>query len=158
MKRLLLLILATMLAVICSFAETPAVHTVYILPMANGLDQYLADQLTRGHVVQVVADPKLADAIITDRLGEAFEQKMTQIHPRDDAEKKASTSSDIRPSFQSNGSRENFFLVDAKSRQILWSDYEKPARSLNREASRIAKKLGLVFHPVSPNTSKPASS
>jgi hypothetical protein len=154
MKRLLLL----PLAVICAFAETPPVHTVYILPMANGLDQYLAEQLTRGHVVQVVADPKLADAIITDRLGDAFELKMTQIHPRDDAEKKASTSTDIRPAFRSNGSTENFFLVDAKSRQILWSDYEKPARSLNREASRIAKKLGLVFHPVSPNTSKPASS
>jgi hypothetical protein len=154
MKRLLLLPMVA----IWAFAETPAVHTVYILPMANGLDQYLAEQLTRDHVIQVVADPKLADAVITDRVGEAFEQKMTQIHPRDDAEKKASTSSDTRPAFRSNGRRENFFLVDAKSRQILWSDYEKPARSLNREASRIAKKLGLVFHPVSPNTSKPASS
>lgn len=158
MKRLLLLPLAAAMAAICVFAEVPAVHTVYILPMANGLDQYLAEQLTRDHVVQVVADPKLADAIITDRLGEAFEQKMTQIHPRDDAEKKASTSSDIHPAFRSNGTRENFFLVDAKSRQVLWSDYEKPARSLNREASKIAKKLGLVFHPVSPNISKPASS
>ncbi len=146
------------MAVFCAFsAETPAVHTVYILPMANGLDQYLAEQLTREHVIQVVADPKLADAIITDRLGEAFEQKMTQIHPRDDADKKANSSTDIHPAFRSNSLKENFFLVDAKSRQILWSDYEKPARSLNREASRIAKKLGLVFHPVSPNTSKPAS-
>jgi hypothetical protein len=154
MKRLLLL----PIAVICAFAEVPAVHTVYILPMANGLDQYLAEQLTRDHVIQVVADPKIADAIITDRLGEAFEQKMTQIHPRDDAEKKASTSNDVRPAFRSNSSRENFFLVDAKSRQVLWSDYEKPARSLNREASKIAKKLGLVLHPVSPNTLKPASS
>jgi hypothetical protein len=154
MKRLLLLPIAA----IWAFAEVPAVHTVYILPMANGLDQYLAEQLTRDYVIQVVADPKLADAIITDRLGEAFEQKMTQIHPRDDAEKKANTSSDIRPAFRSNSTRENFFLVDAKSRQVLWSDYEKPARSLNREASKIAKKLGLVFHPVSPNISKPASS
>lgn len=154
MKRLLLLPVAA----IWAFADMPAVHTVYILPMANGLDQYLAEQLTRDHVVQVVADPKLADAIITDRLGEAFEQKMTQIHPRDDAEKKANSSTDIRPAFRSNNRRENFFLVDAKSRQILWSDYEKPGRSLNREASKIAKKLGLVFHPVSPNISKPASS
>ncbi len=140
-----------------TFAQTPAVHTVYILPMASGLDQYLAEQLTHDHVIQVVADPKLADAVITDRLGEAFEQRMTQIHPRDDADKKANASSDIRPSFRSNSRQENFFLVDAKSRQVLWSDYEKPTRGLNREAARITKKLGLVLNPVSPNTSKLAS-
>ena len=34
------------------------------------------------------------------------------------------------------------FLVDAKSRQVIWADYEKPARThLEREAGRIAKKL-----------------
>jgi hypothetical protein len=153
MKRLLLLPIAALLG----FAETPAVHTVYILPMAGGLDQYLAAQLTREHVIQVVADPKIADAVLTDRLGEAFEQKMTELHPRDDADKKANSSGDIRPSFRSNGKRENFFLVDAKSRQVLWSDHEKPARSLDREASRISKKLALVFHPAAAGTSKPAS-
>ena len=152
MKRLLLLPIAAL----CAFAETPAVHTVYILPMAGGLDQYLAEQLTRDRVVQVVTDPKLADAVLTDRIGETFEQKMTQIRPRDDAEKKAGTSSDIRPGFRSTSNRGTVFLVDAKSRQVLWSDYEKPGTSLNREAAKIAKKLGFVLHPATPGTAKPA--
>ena len=95
--------------------------------MAGGLDQYLAEQLTRDRVVQVVTDPKLADAVLTDRIGETFEQKMTQIRPRDDAEKKAGHV--VRHPAGIPGSTSNrgtVFLVDAKSRQVLWSDYEKP--------------------------------
>jgi hypothetical protein len=112
MKRVLLL----PIAVLCAFAETTAVHTVYILPMAGGLDQYLAEQLTRDHVIQMVTDPKLADVLLTNRIGATFEQKMTQIRPRDDAEKKAST--DLRPGFRSTSNRGTVFLVDAKSRQV----------------------------------------
>jgi hypothetical protein len=154
MKRLLLLPLVAL----CAFAEPPAVHTVYILPMAGGLDQYLAQQLTRDHVLQVVADPKLADAVLTDRLGEPFEQKMSQIHPRDDAEKKASSSPDLRPSFRSATKRGTIFLVDVKSRNVLWSDYENPQYDTTHQASRIVKKLATALHPKVPNTSKPASS
>ena len=157
MKRLLLLPIVAMTA-LCTFAQPPAVHSVYILPMASGLDQYLAEQLTRDHVIQVVADPKTADAVLTDKIGESFELKMTQLRPRDDAEKKAATSTDVHPAFRSSGGQGTLFLVDIKSRQVLWSDYEKPGRSLNREAARVAKKLGLVFHPATPGTSKPASS
>src|SRR5665213_43121 len=139
MKRLLL----PLLAGIAALAQAPSVHSVYILPMAGGLDQYLAAELTREHSMQVVADPKTADAVLTDRLGESFEQRMTQIHPRDED---AAAENSVHPSFRSSGSRGTIFLVDAKSRQVLWSDYEKPARStsggsLNREAARIAKKL-----------------
>ena len=54
-------------------------HTVYVLPMAGGLDQYLAQRLSSDHVMKVVADPKLADVVLTDRLGEAFEQKLADI-------------------------------------------------------------------------------
>ena len=62
----------------------PALRTVYVLPMAGGLDQYLAEWLTRDHVMQVVTDPKIADVVLTDRLGEAFEQKMAEIRPKED--------------------------------------------------------------------------
>jgi len=139
MKRLLL----PLLAGIAALAQVPSVRSVYILPMAGGLDQYLAAELTREHSMQVVADPKAADAVLTDRLGESFEQKMTQIHPRD---KDDVAENSAHPSFRSSGSRGTIFLVDSKSRQVLWSDYEKPTRSassgsLNREAARIAKKL-----------------
>ena len=46
------------------------VKTVYVLPMSNGLDQYLAAQLTSGSVLQVVTDPHKADAVLTDHLGQ----------------------------------------------------------------------------------------
>jgi hypothetical protein len=120
----------------------PALRTVYVLPMTGGLDQYLAEWLTRGHVMQVVADPKIADVVLTDHLGEAFEQKMAEIRPKED--KKAD--SPVHNSFRSSNGRGTVFLVDAKSRAVLWSDYEKVPgtisnTTLNRKAERIAKKL-----------------
>src|ERR1017187_9409535 len=68
-------------------AQYAGPKTVYILPMAAGLDQYLAQCLTKDHVMLVVADPKTADVVMTDRLGEAFEQKMKQLRP--DSDKKS---------------------------------------------------------------------
>lgn len=119
-----------------------APRTVYILPMAGGLDQYLAQALTRGHVMQVVTDAKAADTVLTDRLGDAFEQKMAEILPKDDKK----TDSSTHPAFRASKGRGTIFLVDAKSRQVLWSDYEKvPGTNsndkLNREAERIARKM-----------------
>jgi hypothetical protein len=64
-----------------SGAELASIHSVYLLSMSRGLDQYLANQLTAGHVFDVVTDPKLADAIITDRIGEAFEEKLAGLLP-----------------------------------------------------------------------------
>jgi hypothetical protein len=137
-----------------AFAQLGGVHTVYVLPMAGGLDQYLAEWLTREHVVQVVADPKAADAVLTDRLGEAFEQKMATIRPlvkdkdakSDKSDNTGGEGAQARPPFHTNVSSGTVFLVDAKSRAVLWSDYEKPPayvtdKALNREAERIVKKL-----------------
>jgi hypothetical protein len=123
-------------------AQYTGPKTVYILPMAAGLDQYLAQWLTKDHVMQVVADPKTAEVFMTDRLGEAFEQKMKQIRP--DSDKKSDDTA--QNTFRSTQARGTIFLVDAKSRQVLWSDYQKPPRSnsdsdLNRAAERIAQKL-----------------
>src|ERR1700691_907709 len=76
--------LAAMAFIAFSFAvfnasgqSTP--RMVYVLPMANGLDQYLAQRLSSDHVMKVVADPKIADVVLTDRLDEAFEQKLAEI-------------------------------------------------------------------------------
>jgi hypothetical protein len=140
------------------FAEPEGARTVYILPMPGGLDQYIAGWLTRDHVLQVLADPKAADLILTDRLGEPFEQKLTLLHPPAGAAARppgpedpdsrtagAGTGGAVRNEFRTSRGRGTIFMVDAKSRQVLWSDYEKPAatspKSLNREAGRIVKKL-----------------
>jgi len=134
-------ILALFATLACAQYAGP--KTVYILPMAAGLDQYLAQALTRDHVLQVVADPKTAEVVMTDNIGQSFEQKMKEILP---ADSKKSDNSAVHPSFQSSRSRGTVFLVDAKTRQVLWSNHQKPPssntdKSLNREADQIVKKL-----------------
>src|ERR1700749_4345357 len=114
-----------------------APRTVYLMPMAGGLDQYLAQWLTRQHIAKVTTDPKAAEIVMTDHLGQAFEDKLTELHSPD-----AKKSSEPVPSFRSSHSRGTVFLVDAKTRQVLWSDYEKAPRSssgphLNDQAERI---------------------
>jgi hypothetical protein len=64
-----------------SAASLAQVKTVYLLPMSHGMDQYLADRLTHGGVVQVVTDPSKADALLTDHLGETFEAKVKELYP-----------------------------------------------------------------------------
>jgi hypothetical protein len=126
-------------------AQYAGPKTVYILPMAAGLDQYVAQWLTKDHIMQVVADPRTAEVVMTDRLGEAFEQKMKEIHP--DTDKSDKKSDETAPhTFHSAKPVGTIFLVDAKSRQVLWSDYQKPPRSnsdsdLNRTAEQIARKI-----------------
>jgi hypothetical protein len=130
MKRFALIVLGAGIL----FAQGPAVHSVYILPMAGGLDQYLAERMTREHVMQVVVNPKTADAVLTDRLGASFEQQLDKMS--------GAKETDARPAFRSSVAKGTIFLVDTKSRQVLWSDYEKPSHAgPAQEAERITKKL-----------------
>jgi hypothetical protein len=62
-------------------AQMARVHTVYVMPMTNGFDQYLANRLTNLGVFQVVADPKKADAVLTDGLGESLESRLEELFP-----------------------------------------------------------------------------
>jgi len=139
-------------------AELSRVRTVYLLPMGHGLDQYLAGRLTTLGLFQVVADPKKADAVFTDRLGESFEQRLEELFPAAPAgESKAAESKGaegqsaqgaregaVRPSTWGRG-RGTVFLVDARSRAVLWSVYERPRDSspeqVHRAAERIAARL-----------------
>ena len=73
------------LAATSAFATVnPQLHQVkrvYILAMSAGMDQFLANQLAKSGVFEVVTDPKRADAIITDRVDESFEDKLDQLYP-----------------------------------------------------------------------------
>lgn len=79
------------LALLCALFAVPAfsadqavlsaVKKVYLLPMSHGFDQYLANQLTMQNVFQVVTDPKLADALITDQIGMKFERQFDELYP-----------------------------------------------------------------------------
>ena len=62
-------------------AELTGVRTVYLMPMGHSLDQFIADRLTRMHVLQVVTDPAKADTVITDRVGAALESRLKDLYP-----------------------------------------------------------------------------
>jgi hypothetical protein len=85
MKRLALLL--SCLAALASGAELSDVHTVYVLKMSKGLDQYLANRLTNEHVFQIVTDPKLADAVLTEHIGDSFQAKLDELFPPPEIEK-----------------------------------------------------------------------
>jgi hypothetical protein len=170
-----------------------SVRTVYILPMSGGLDQYIANQLTREHLLEVIADPTRADAIFTDRLGELLEYKLEKLHPtpkpavaveteattksekaepeksdsdkaeadkdeadkadssKNSSEKKDSVAKDkpkAPKTYEDSGpphtstfgsGKGTLFLVDAHSRAVLWSIYEKPTVSDPRHLDGTAK-------------------
>lgn len=141
--------------------EILQVHTVYLLPMANGFDQYLATHLTRQGVLQVVADPSRADAILTDRIGKPFEKAFAELYPepkppeqkpaRDEEDGDRSPGAiDIRSTPQERTSsfgrgKGTIFLVARGSRHVIWSIYARPSRpvpdELNATARRVAGEL-----------------
>ena len=71
-----------------------AVHKVYLLPMSKGLDQYLANRLISEHVLEVVTDPKLADAVFTDRIGNSFEAQWSDLVRPPEGQKASKTSTE----------------------------------------------------------------
>jgi hypothetical protein len=170
--KLILLLLVSCAAAL-SGADLAAVHTVYMMPMAHGLEQYLANTLTGEHVFVIVTDPKMADAVLTDNIGAALQQKLDVMLAPPPPEKTAAKADD-KEDAKSAGpatlvetvnkldapgsnsslghSKGTVFLVDAKSRQVVWSIYELPKDATSRELDRIAsaivsrlrKDMGLV--------------
>jgi hypothetical protein len=146
---LLLCFIACVTACLFAAADLGQVHSVYLLPMANGLDQYLANRITGSGVFQVVTDPSKAEAIFTDKLGEAFEERLNELFPPV-AEKRESQAPGgqaeqrMRSSTFGRG-KGTIFLVDTASRIVLWSAYEPPKDStpgqLDRTARRIVERL-----------------
>ncbi len=141
-----LFLLAAAVALTLPGADLVEMKTVYLLPMSNGLDQFLAIKLTSGAVMQVVTDPAKADAILTDHIGTSFEQKLDDLYgkkPKDDQDKDDQYG---RTGMQ-NASRGRgaIFLVDRKTRDVIWSVYERPKSTapddMNRSAEKIAQKL-----------------
>jgi hypothetical protein len=136
--KLFLLFAATLAA-----ADLTDVKTVYLLPMANGLDQYLAIKLTTGAVLQVVTDPQKADAVLTDHLGESFEQKLDQLYgPAQKPQDNNGFIDSGRPVSQSiSRAKGAVFLVDRKTHNVIWSAYEHPKNTTPGELNHIAEKI-----------------
>ncbi len=136
---------------ISAHAQVFGVKTVYLLPMAGGLDQYLALQLTTGGVLQVVTDPKKADAILTDGIGARLEDSLSDLYraeekakaDKDKSGKDTSNADDFsHPSMRPlSSSRGLVFLVDRASRNVLWSTYELPANTQPDELKHVAERI-----------------
>lgn len=170
MKRLLLL-LASGGALMC--ADLANVRSLYVLPMSHGLDQYIANRLTNEHVFTIVTDPKLADAVLTDRVGTGLQAKLDDLlqpaatekpQPKADTKDKEdspkgsgslaeSMSQTSRPADSSSigRSKGTIFLVDTKSRQVVWSAYDLPkdtsSKELDRTASDIVSRIKKDLNP-----------
>ncbi len=126
------------------------IKTVYLLPMTYSLDQFLAMRLTKAGIIQVVTDPNLADAVFSDQIGAAFEQKLNALYsPPKTGEPKDDKDSKDQPAFASQAgagrSKGSVFLVDRRTRNVIWSDYVRPksgqAEDLTRAADKIAAQL-----------------
>ena len=159
MKHFLLAAAALMMSMGLSAAGLGDIKTVYLLPMSNGLDQYLAQQLTAGAVLQVVTDPKNADAVFTDHVGESFEQSLADLYQtKPKADDKAAATGDAtedkgapvaRSGMQGKRGRGTIFLVNRRTHDVLWSVYELPKDNrpagLRRSAGRISAQLATAI-------------
>ncbi len=170
MKRLLCLLL-TSGALVCA-GDLSTAKTVYVLSMPRGMDQYIANRLANSHIFQVVTDPKKADAFISDRVGEALQSQLDAIFPppepepaqKDDEDEKPGASTHpmfgptvnklSNPALVAGFARNKgtIFLVDAKSREVLWSVYDPPksldSKQLDRTATDIVSRLKKDLNPA----------
>lgn len=151
------------------------VQNVYLMPMGYGLDQYLANRLTGESVFRVVTDPKRADAVLTDSIGQGFERRFDDLFSvpppppppppaakddKDDKDGKGGKGRDKEmdpeaverlkrasqfPISSFSRGKGNIFLVDIKSKSVLWSLYERPKKimpdELDKTSARIVHRL-----------------
>lgn len=158
-------------------AQPPAgSRSVYLLQMGYGFDQFLANHLAAVGMFDVVTDPKLADVVMTDRIGRTFELQMEQLYAEtkpapkkeDKDEEPVNMKAPPAGAMSTFGrGRGNIFLVDTRTAQVVWSTYEKPVGSdpveLDRAAARVVERLkkAMLKAPksakaVAPPASQPA--
>jgi hypothetical protein len=134
----------------------PAAHdvkAVYILRMGNGLDQFLASELTKSGVYTVTTDPQKADALFTDSLGEGFEKKFKELYPppappkveeKKEEKKDGGLVADPMPRLGNSTmgrGKGTIFLVQKSSRNLLWSMNRQPKNSSAPEMVQQARKI-----------------
>ena len=148
MRTLIVLILSGCLgAVAAGPAELSEVRRVYLMPMSGGLDQYLANALTREGLFTIVVDPKQAAAVFSERVDTGFAAALDQLYPPPKPEAKKESAETQRSALRrSLGlARGTVFLVDVPSRQVIWSTFlrieDTTPKALERAAQDIVKRL-----------------
>ncbi len=145
------------------------VRSVYVMPMSRGMDQYLANRLTRAGVLEVVNDPQKADAVLTDHIGETLQDRLKEINAPPPPPKKETKSDENEstkaakdsaaesaaayqpPPSTFGRSHGTVFLVDRHNGNVLWSVYERPKNSrpgeLDHTAGKIVRDLKHALQP-----------
>lgn len=176
----LALLLLSCLSMGASAAELSGSHSVYLLPMSNGLDQFLANHLAAVKNFSVVTDAQKADLIFTDRIGPALENRLDELFPPPappkpaaDSEKEKDTDKDSQSAGIGDTANQpdapgsmsvlargkgNIFLIDLKSRNVLWSIFQPSEGSapeeLNRTAVKIVEQLNKAVKPPKKKAAK----
>jgi hypothetical protein len=137
------LVLSLLAAGFCSAAQLKDVKSVYFYPMPSGFEQLLASRIASEHVYQVVSDPKLADAVFTDSLSDAFLYKLDHIQTPPKPVTPGSMEREAEAPHASSFSRGKgtLFLVDAKSKQVVWSIYDLPKDRSTPTLNKLARKV-----------------
>ena len=132
---------------------SPRFHTVFILRMANGLDQYLASRLTSERVLWVVLEPTSADAVLTNSIDEGFWAWLVRTYPSPagSASQSSGKNESSAPWVTQPGKhRGTIFLVDPRNRTVVWSTYDHgrddSPDELDRSAARVASQLKASFN------------
>jgi hypothetical protein len=123
-------------------------RTVYIVPMANGLNSHIASRLTSSGVAWVVLEPESAEGVLTDRVDEAFWGWSTMHYKPTGKNSSIALHDDdpLRFEHMNTGPyRGTLFLVDPRNGLILWSMYEPTpnttSNALDLAAAHIAASL-----------------
>ena len=150
-----------MIATACvTAAPADGMKSVYIMPMSNGLDQFLANRLTGSDGFQVVTDAKMANAVFTDKLGESFERRLTDLMtpppPKKEAKKADAKKTDEASAADTKGEetkvegamparvstfgggKGTVFLVEVGSRRVLWSTFASPRDNSPKQMDKVA--------------------
>ncbi len=141
--------------------ELGQIQRVYLMPMTGSFDHYLANRLRSIGSIRVVTDPTKADAYFTDRLGAAFEERLREFDEKavEESKEKPEPGSDealkleaekafkLAPKIMGSIGRGKgtIFLVERRTRNIVWSIYEKPKdmqpKTLDKTAEKVAEEL-----------------
>ena len=138
------------------------VQKVYLWPMSDSLDQFLAEQVATEGVFDVVVDPKRAQAILTDRISSEFLEGMEELFPTPEeiaeAEKEEEEEADDpaavpagayrperSPIYSASRAEGAVFLVDVRTREVLWSTflkgYDTTPKAMHRQARMVVMRL-----------------
>ena len=129
---------------------SPRFKTVYVVSMANSMDEYLASRLTSSRVLWVVHQASSADTVLTDTLNENFWTWLERSYgPAGSAPVDAAGTAFNRGYSGINQHSGTIFLVDPRRKVVLCSKYDLPKNSspneLDRTATRIATQLKQAF-------------